>query len=101
MDLYEQVAALFPGDASHEDAVGTTAIEIPFYHRVSLSQPYYTLSRCLVFRKEIILQVVPDLGDPCIETFLRNWAWLPEVFRTLKGAHNPRRAPRMECRRDR
>jgi hypothetical protein len=101
MDLREQVAALFLGDAPHEDAVGATAVEIPFYHRVSPSHPDYALSRCLVFRKEIIFQVVPDLRDPCIETFLRIWAWLPEVFGTLEGAHDPWRAPRMEHHRDR
>jgi hypothetical protein len=89
MDLCEQVAALFPGYAPHEDTVGATAIEIPFYHRVSLSHPNYALSRCLLFRKEIIFQVVSDLGDPCIGTFLRNWARLPKVFGTLEGAHNP------------
>jgi hypothetical protein len=66
MDLREQVAALFLGDAPHEDAVGATAVEIPFYHRVSFCHPDYVLSRCLVFRKEIIFQVVPDLRDPCI-----------------------------------
>jgi hypothetical protein len=101
MDHCEQVAALFLGDAPHEDAIGATAVEIPFYHHVSLSQPHYALSRCLVFRKEIVFQVVPDLGDPCIGSFLRNWVQLPEVFRTLKGAHNPWWAPRMERRRDR
>jgi hypothetical protein len=101
MDVCEQVAALFPGYAPHEDTVGATAIEIPFHHRVSLSYPDYALSRCLVFRKEIIFQVVSDLGDPCMETFLRNWVWLPEVFGTLEGAHNPWRAPRMERHRDR
>jgi hypothetical protein len=72
MDLCEQVAALFPGYAPHEDAVGAMAIEILFYHRVSLSHPDYALSRCLVFRKKIIFQVIPDIGDPCIRTFLRN-----------------------------
>jgi hypothetical protein len=101
MDLCEQVAALFPGDAPHEDAIGATAVEIPFYHHVLLSQPHYTLSRCLVFRKEIIFQVVPDLEDPCIGTFLRNWVRLLKVFGTLEGAHNPWRAPRMECCQDR
>jgi hypothetical protein len=101
MDLCEQVATLFPGDAPHEDAVGATVVEIPFYHHVSLSQLHYALSRCLVFRKEIAFQVVPDLGDPCIGTFLRNWVRLPEVFGTFAGAHNPWRAPRMERRRDR
>jgi hypothetical protein len=101
MDLREQVAALFMGDASHEDTVGATAVEIPFYHCVPLSHPNNTLSRCLVFRKEIIFQVVPDLRDPCIGTFLRIWAWLPVDFGILKRAHNPWRAPRMERRRDR
>jgi hypothetical protein len=66
MDLCEQVAALFPGDAPHEDAIGATAVEIPFYHCVSLSHSHYALSRYLVFRKEVVFQVVPDLGDPCI-----------------------------------
>jgi hypothetical protein len=101
MDLCEQVAALFLGDAPHEDAVGTTAIEIPFYHRVLLSHPDYALCSHLVFRKEIIFQIVPDLRDPCFGTFPRNWAQLPEVFGTLEGTHNPWRASRMERRRDR
>jgi hypothetical protein len=101
MDLREQVAALFLGDAPHEDAVGATAVEIPFYHRVLFSHPDYALGKFLVFRKEIIIQVVPNLGDSCIGTFLRNWARLPEVFGTLEGAHNPWRAPRMERRRNR
>jgi hypothetical protein len=68
MDLCEQVAALFLGDAPHEDAIGTMAVEIPFYHHVSLSQSHYALSGCLVFRKEVVFQIVPDLGDPCIGT---------------------------------
>jgi hypothetical protein len=101
MDLREQVAALFLGDAPHEYAVGTTTVEVPFYHRVALSHPDYALSRCLIFRKEIILQVVPDLRDPCIGTFLRIWVWLPGVFRTLEGTHDPWRALRMEHHRDR
>jgi hypothetical protein len=54
MDLCEQVAALFPGDAPYEDAIGAMVIEIPFYHRVSLSQSHYTLSGCLVFKKEVV-----------------------------------------------
>jgi hypothetical protein len=54
MDLCEQVAALFLGNAPHEDAIGTVAVEIPFYHHVSLSQPHYALSRCLVFREEVV-----------------------------------------------
>jgi hypothetical protein len=53
MDLCEQVAALFLGDAPHEDAIGATTVEICFYHRVLLSQSHYALSRCLVFRKEL------------------------------------------------
>jgi hypothetical protein len=68
MDLCEQVAALFLGNAPHEDAIGAMVVEIPFYHRVSLSQSHYTLSRCLVFRKDVVFQVVSDLRDPCIGT---------------------------------
>jgi hypothetical protein len=101
MDLCEQVAALFLGDAPHEDAIGATAIEIPLYHCVPLSQSHYTLSGCLVFRKEVVFQVDLDLGDPCIGTPLRVWMLLLEVFGTFKGAHNPWWAPRMERHRDR
>jgi hypothetical protein len=100
MDLREQVAAFFLGNAPHEDAIGATVVEIPFYHHVSLSQSHYALSRCLVFRKDVVFQVVPDLGDPCIGTPLTVRMWLPEIFGTLEGAHNPSRTPRMERRRD-
>jgi hypothetical protein len=89
MDLCEQVPALFLGDAPHEDAIGATAVEITFYHRVSLIQSHYALSGCMVFRKDVVFQVVPDLGDPCIRNPLRVWMRLLEVFRTLEGAHNP------------
>jgi hypothetical protein len=101
MDLCEQVAALFLGNAPQEDAIGATAVETPFYHRIALSQSHYALSGCLVFRKDVVFQVVSDLGDPCIGTPLRNWMQLVEVLGTLEGAHNPWRTPRMERRRDR
>jgi len=101
MDLCEQVAALFLGDAPHEDAIGATAVEIPFYHHVSLSQSHYALNGYMVFRKDVVFQVDPDLRDPCIGTPLRIWTWLHEVFGTLSGAHNPWWTPRMERRRDR
>jgi hypothetical protein len=101
MDLCEQVAALFLGDAPHEDAIGATAVEIPFYHCVSLSQSHYALSGCLVSRKKVVFQVVLDLGDPCIGTPLRVRMRLHEVFGTLEGAHYPWRTPLMERLRDR
>ena len=66
MDLREQFAALSPGNAPHEDTVGATAVEIPFYHRVTFSQSNYALSGHIVIRDDVIFQVVPDLGDPCI-----------------------------------
>ena len=100
MDLREQLAALFLGNSLHEDTVGATAVEIPFYHRVAFSQLYYALSRRIVIMKDIVFQVVPDLGDPCIGTSLSRWEWIYEVSRVLNSAHNPGRAPRMECRRD-
>jgi hypothetical protein len=75
MDLREQLTALLLGDAPHENVVGATAVEIPFYHRVSLSQPHYAFCGHMIFRKEIFLQVVPDLGDPCIGTTLRYRLW--------------------------
>ena len=72
MDLREQLAALLLGNAPHEDT-SATAVEIPFYHRVAFSQSYYALSGHIVIRKDIVFQVVPDLGDPCIRTSLRRW----------------------------
>ena len=35
MDLREQLTAFFLGNAPHEDTIGATAVEIPFYHRVA------------------------------------------------------------------
>jgi hypothetical protein len=101
MDLYEQVAALFLGDAPHEHAIGTTAVDIPFYNRVSLSQSHYVLSGYMIFRKDVFFQLVPDLEDPCIRTSLRVWMRLLEVFGILESAHNPWRTSRMEHHRDR
>ena len=93
MDLREQLAALSLGNAPHEDTIGTTAVEIPFYHRVAFSQSYYALSGHIVFREDIVFQVVPDLGDPCIESSLSRWEWLYEVTRILNRAHSPGWAP--------
>jgi len=79
MDLCEQLAALLLGNVPHEDATGATA------DRVSLSQPHYALSRYMVFRKDVVFQVVPNLGDPCIETPLSIWmrhhkdSWISEI----------------------
>jgi hypothetical protein len=73
MDLREQLTALLLGNASHENAVGATTVEIPFHHHIAFSQPHYALCGHMVFRKDIFLQVVSDLGDPCIGTTLRYW----------------------------
>ena len=100
MDLREQLAALFLGNALHEDTIGTTAVEIPFYHSVAFIQSYYALSGHIVIREDIIFQVVPDLGDPCIGSSLSWWGWLYEVTRILDRAHSPDRAPYVECCRD-
>jgi hypothetical protein len=62
-------------DAPHENAVGATAVKIPFHHRVSFSQPHYALCGRMIFRKDVFLQVVTDLEDPCIGTTLRYWLW--------------------------
>ena len=51
MDLREQLAALSLGNASHEDTIGATAVEIPFYHRVAFSQSYCALSEHIVIRR--------------------------------------------------
>jgi hypothetical protein len=75
MDLHEQLTTLLLGNASHVNGVGAAAVEIPFHHRVTLSQPHYALCGHMVFRKDIFLQVIPDLGDSCIGTTLRHWLW--------------------------
>ena len=54
-------------------SIGATVVEILFYHRVPFSQSYYALSGYIIFRKDVVFQVVPDLGDPCIGTSLSNW----------------------------
>jgi hypothetical protein len=73
MDLREQLMALLLGNAPHVNVVGATAVEIPFHHRVAFSQLHYAFCGHMVFRKDILLQVVPNLGDPCIWTTLRYW----------------------------
>ena len=73
MDLREQLAALFLGNAPHEDTIGATAVEIPFYHRIAFSQSYYALSGHIIIMKDIVFQVVPDLRDPCIGSSLSRW----------------------------
>ena len=93
MDLREQLAALSLGNAPHEDTFGATAVEIPFYPRVAFSQPDYALSGHIVIREDVIFQVAPDLGDPCIGSFLSRWEWLYEVTRILNRAHSPGWAP--------
>ena len=91
MDLHEQLTALSLGNAPHEDTIGATAVEIPFYHCVEFSQSYYALSGRIIIRKNIVFQVVPDLRDPCIGSSLSRWEWLYEVSRILNRAHNPGR----------
>jgi hypothetical protein len=73
MDPREQLTTLLLGNAPHVNAIGATAVEIPFHHRIAFSQPHYAFCGHMVFRKDILLQVVPDLGDPCIGTTLRYW----------------------------
>ena len=93
MDLREQLAALSLRNAPHEDTIGSTAVEIPFYHCVAFSQSYYALSGHIIIREDIVFQVVPDLGDPCIGSSLSKWEWLYEVSRILNRAHSPGWAP--------
>ena len=52
MDFREQLAALFLGNAPHEDTIGATAVEIPFYHRVAFSQSDYALSGHIVISRD-------------------------------------------------
>jgi hypothetical protein len=41
MDLREQPTTLLMGYASHVNAVGAAVVEIPFHHRITLSQLHY------------------------------------------------------------
>jgi hypothetical protein len=88
LDLHEKLVTLLLGDAPHENTVGATAVEIPFHHRVSFSQPHYAFCSYMVFRKDVFFQVVPDLEDPCIGTTLRLWLWRYKVGRTLCSTHS-------------
>ena len=93
MDLREQLVALSLGNAPHEDTIGATVVEIPFYDRVAFSQSDYALSGHIVIREDVIFQVAPDLGYPCIGSSLSRWGWLYEFTRILNRARNPGRAP--------
>jgi hypothetical protein len=44
LDLREQLTTLLLGNAPHKNAIGTTAVEISFHHRVSLwrNRPNYS-----------------------------------------------------------
>jgi len=60
MDFREQLVALSLGNAPHEDTIGATAVEIPFYHRVAFSQSDYALSGHIVIREDVVFQVASD-----------------------------------------
>jgi hypothetical protein len=66
MDLSEKLMALFLVNASHVNAISATVIEIPLHHHVAFSQPHYALSGHIVFKKDVVFEVVLDLGNPCI-----------------------------------
>jgi hypothetical protein len=55
MDLREQLMTLLLGNASHENVIGAAAVEFPFHHRVSFSQPHYALCGHMIFRKDVFL----------------------------------------------
>src|SRR6185503_19750474 len=64
MDLREQLAALFLGNAPHEDTIGATAVEIPFYHRIAFSQSYYVFDCMAGLEVQLELsQLCCPLGD--------------------------------------
>ena len=54
MDHREQLAILFLRNVPHEDTIGATVVEIPFYHRVAFSQSHYVLSGHMIFGKDIV-----------------------------------------------
>jgi hypothetical protein len=70
MDLHKQLTTLILGNALHENAISATVVEIPLHHLVAFSQPHYALNRYMIFRKDVVFQVVPDLGVPCINDYV-------------------------------
>jgi hypothetical protein len=54
IDLYEQLIAVFSGYALHQDAVGATPVEIPFYQCISLSHPNDPLSGYMLISKDVV-----------------------------------------------
>jgi hypothetical protein len=101
MDLYEQLAVVFPGYARHLDAVGATPVEIPFYQCVSLGHMNDPLSGYMFIRKDVVFQVVPDLRDPCTETSLSIWILCAGIHGVPCDPYNPWRAPGKLGRHDR
>ena len=77
MDLRDQLTALLLGDASHENVVGATTVEIPLYDRVAFSQPHYALCRHMIFRKYFFPSGGPDAWISEIRDYL-NENILPE-----------------------
>jgi hypothetical protein len=71
MDVHENLMAFFLGNALEEHATLATPVEVPFYQHVPPALPDDTLHRNVVFRKAVVLQVAPDLADPCIGAPLR------------------------------
>jgi hypothetical protein len=67
MIVCEQLMALSLCYAVHEDAIGAMSVEIPFHQRVSLSQMDNPLSSFIWLKKDVIPQVIPDLGHPFIK----------------------------------
>jgi hypothetical protein len=77
-NLCEELATLFLVYAPDLDTIGATPVEIPFYQCVSLSQMCDLINGCTVMGKGVVLQVSPNLHDPCIRTDLS--------FRILRAA---------------
>jgi hypothetical protein len=65
---------------AHEDVVGTTPVEIPFYKHVSFSQMDNPLNDFILLGKDIVFQVALDLCDPCIGTDLSRVTLRTEVW---------------------
>jgi hypothetical protein len=68
-------------------------VEIPFYQHVSLSHMNDPFTGYMFIRNDVVLQVVPDVDDPCIGTGLSIWILRAGVHRVPRDAYDPWWAP--------
>jgi hypothetical protein len=77
------------------------SIEIPFYQHLSLSQTGNPINGCTAIKKDVVLQVSPDLHDPCMRTDLSFWILRAGVHGVPHDAYDHWQTPWNQDRRDR